>query len=168
MKTRLLTGYVLGLLVVGLLVQGCGPLGRTVNITATPELCSKSVEVHLIGVNRFDTEWESMSMTDYWKPGNRLHKEAAAYTHRIKFGGKEPCQVTVKSGDDIRSVWRRNKAEYMFVLAHLTGDFKDAPGNADARRLRLPAPDAKGWGLTQNKIDIVIESTKIRCLTIPK
>jgi hypothetical protein len=41
-------------------------------------------------------------------------------------------------------------------------------GNADARRLQLPAPNSKCWELLQTEIKLEIDSSKIVSLTVPK
>lgn len=166
MKTGLLKGQVFGLLLVGLLAGGCS---RAVNVIAADDICKKSVEVHLVEVNRFEKDtWETMSMTDYWTPPeNQLRKSAKAYTHVIKFG-QGPCEIALAKNDPIRGVWKSRKAEYLFVLADLRGIFSDLPGNADARRLMLPDVGSEDWGRLTKTINIRIEGGNIVPLTIPK
>ncbi len=161
-----------GLLVTCLLVGGCSQaanmmLSRTVTVTAADDVCNKSVEVHLVGVNRFEKDrWENMSMTQYWQPDNPLRKGAAEHTYVIQFGRK-PCERVLAKKDPIIKVWKERKAEYLFVLADLPGVFPDLPGNADARRLELPALDSADWGW-QKSIDIAINSSDVVALVIPK
>lgn len=165
MKVALSNGQVFGLLLVTLLAGGCS---RVVNVTATNGICKKSVEVHLVGVNRFEKDrWETVSMTDYWTPGNQLRKGAKEYTHVIQFG-QGPCEKILNKKDPIRDIWKSRKAEYLFILADLPGIFPNLVGNADARRLRLPAVDSKCWKQSQTEINISIESSNIVPLTIPK
>jgi len=166
MKTTLLKSQVIVLLLVSLLAGGCS---RVVNIIADDNICKKSVEVHLVGVNRYEKDtWETMSMTDYWTPPeNQLRKSAKAYTHVVKFG-QGPCEVVLDKKDPIRRIWKSRKAEYLFVLADLRGIFSDLPGNADARRLRLPAVNSKDWGRLTKTINVRIEGGNIVPLTIPK
>ena len=166
MKTGLLKGQVCCLLLVGLLAGGCS---RAVNVIAADDICKKSVEVHLVGVNRFEKDtWETMSMTDYWTPPeNQLRKSAKAYTHVIKFG-QGPCEIALAKNNPIQSIWKSRKAEYLFVLADLRGIFSDLPGNADARRLILPAVGSEDWGRLTKTINIRIEGGNIVPLTIPK
>jgi len=166
MKTGLLKGQVFGLLLVSLLAGGCS---RAVNVIAADDICKKSVEVHLVGVNRFEKDtWETMSMTDYWTPPeNQLRKSAKAYTHVIKFG-QGPCEIALAKNNPIQSIWKSRKAEYLFVLADLRGIFSDLPGNADARRLILPAVGSEDWGRLTKTINIRIEGGNIVPLTIPK
>ncbi len=166
MKTALFKGQVFGLLLIGLLAGGCS---RAVNVIAADDICKKSIEVHLVGVNRYEKDtWETMSMTDYWTPPeNQLRKSAKAYTHVIKFG-QGPCEIVLAKKDPIQGAWKSRKAEYLFVLADLRGIFSDLPGNADARRLILPAVGSDDWGKLTKTIDIRIEGGNIVPLTIPK
>jgi len=165
MKTGLSKGQVFGLLLAGLLAGGCS---RVVNVTATDDICTKSVEVHLVGVNRFEKDrWDTMSMNRYWEHNNPDRISAKDYTYVIQFG-QGPCKKTLAKKDPIRDVWKSRKAEYLFVLADLPSAFPDRPGNADARRLRLPAVDSKCWKRSQREIDISIERSNIATLTIPK
>jgi len=167
MKTALLKSLVVGLLLVSLLAGGCS--SRTVNIIAADDICKKSVEVHLVAVNRYEKDtWETMSMTDYWTPPeNQLRKSAKAYTHVITFG-QGPCEIVLDKKDPIQGIWKQRKAEYLFILADLRGIFSDLPGNADARRLSLPAVNSGDWGKLTKKINIRIEGGNIVPLTIPK
>jgi hypothetical protein len=165
MKTALFKGQVFGVLVGCMLAGGCS---RVVNVIATEDICKKSVEVHLVGVNRFEKDqWETMSMTDYWYPTNQLRKSAKEYTYVVRFG-QGPCEQSLGKKEPVRDTWKSRKAEYLFVLADLPGTFPDLPGNADARRLRLPAPSSKCWKQSQKEINIRIESSNIVPLTIPK
>lgn len=166
MKTALFKGQVFGLLLIGLLAGGCS---RAVNVIAADDICKKSIEVHLVGVNRYEKDtWETMSMTDYWTPPeNQLRKSAKAYTHVIKFG-QGPCEILLAKKDPIQGAWKSRKAEYLFVLADLRGIFSDLSGNADARRLILPAVGSDDWGKLTKTIDIRIEGGNIVPLTIPK
>lgn len=164
MKTRQFRCYVFVLVLLVLLTGGCS---RVVTVVASDPICNKSVEVHLVGVNRFEKDlWETTSMTDYWTPGSQLRKSAQEYTYVIQFG-KGPCEVTLNKKDPIRKAWKTRKAEYLFVLADLPGVFSDSPGNADARRLRLPSVGSKRWGMRKKKIDIRIEESNIVSLTVP-
>ena len=166
MRTALFKGQVFGLLLICLLAGGCS---RAVNVIAADDICKKSIEVHLVGVNRYEKDtWETMSMTDYWTPPeNQLRKSAKAYTHVIKFG-QGPCEIVLAKKDSIQGAWKSRKAEYLFVLADLRGIFSDLPGNADARRLILPAVGSDDWGRLTKTINIRIEGGNIVPLTIPK
>jgi hypothetical protein len=167
MKTALLKSIVFGLFLISLLPGGCS--SRAVNIIAADDICKKSVEVHLVGVNRYEKDtWETMSMTDYWTPPeNQLRKSAKAYTYVMRFG-QGPCEIVLDTKNPIHSVWKSRKAEYLFVLADLRGIFSDLPGNADARRLQLPAVSSGDWGRLTKTINIIIEGGNIVPLTIPK
>ena len=164
MKTNQVRCCVFQLLLFGLLTGGCS---RALNVSSSDPICKKSVEVHLVGVNRFEKDlWETMSMTDYWTPGNQLRQSAKEYTYVIQFG-RGPCEQTLDKKDPIRGIWKKRKVEFMFVLADLPGVYEDSTGNADARRLRLPAVGSKRWGLRKKKIDIRIEESNIVSLTVP-
>lgn len=161
------------LLLFVLLTGGCSRVAsmivysRIVNVMASDPICNKSVEVHLVGVNRFEKDlWETMSMTDYWMPGNQLRKSAKEYTYVIQFG-QGPCTKTLNKKDPIQVIWKKRKAEYLFVLADLPGVYTDGVGNADARRLRIPAADSAHWGWRKKQIDIRIEESNIVSLTVP-
>jgi len=160
-----------GLLVIGLIAGGCSgiPMNRSISLTATEDVCKKSVEVHLVGVNRSEKEqWEQVSMTEYWQPKNQLRDSAKEYTHVFHFG-QEPCEKILSKKDPIQKVWKKKrKAGYLFILADLPGIFPDMDGNADARRLQLPAPGSKCWELLQTEIRLEIDSSKIVSLTVPK
>jgi len=74
---------IFGVLVSGLIAGGCSgiPRNRSISLTATENICKKSVEVHLVGVNRSEKElWEQVSMTEYWQPRNQLRDSAKEYT----------------------------------------------------------------------------------------
>jgi hypothetical protein len=175
MKVVLLKGSVFGLLLVALLMGGC----RTITVSATNDICQKSVEVHLVGVNRFEkSRWASASITEYWKPGSDLRKSSKGYRYTIQYPlrpetlGKEetPCRkVLAEDGKDpIWAIWKARSAEYLFVLADLprgASQFEDMDGNADARRLCLPLA-ANCW--SKGKIDLSIEAANIVSLTMPK
>ena len=167
MKTALLKSLVFGLFLISLLAGGCS--SRSVNIIAADDICKKSIEVHLVGVNRYEKDtWETMSMTDYWTPPeNQLRKSAKAYTHVIKFG-QGPCEIVLDKKDSIQDIWKKRKAEYLLILADLRGIFSDLPSNADARRLSLPAVNSGDWGKLTKIINIRIEGGNIVPLTIPK
>ncbi|MHC4325808.1 MAG: hypothetical protein ACYSUX_16180 [Planctomycetota bacterium] len=170
MKTIRFRYCVSGLLLFGLLTGGCSVIGgsRPVNVTASDPICNKSVEVHLVGINSSEKDlWQTMSMADYWTPGNQLRKSAREYTYVIQFG-RGPCTVTLGKKDPIRRIWKSRKVEYLYVLADLPGVFTDSTGNADARRLQLPATNSKRWGWRDKKIDIRIEESNIVSLTVPK
>ena len=165
MKTMQVGCWVLGMLLLGLAAAGCS---QTVTVTASDAICKKSVEVHLVGVNRSEKDrWETTSMTDYWTPGSQLRKSAKEYTYVIQFG-RGPCEIALDKKNPALKAWKERNAEYMFVLADLPGVYTDSPGNADARRLRLPAPGSDRWGMQKKNIDVRIEESNIVSLTVPK
>ncbi|MHC5060821.1 MAG: hypothetical protein ACYTFK_07035 [Planctomycetota bacterium] len=175
MRALLFKGQVFGLLLIVLFMAGC----RTITVTATDDICKKSVEVHLVGVNRFEkSRWESVSMTDYWKPGSDLRQSSKGYRQTVQFPiraetllkGETPClrSIAAKDKHPIWDIWKARSAEYLFVLADLprgAKKFEDLKGNADARRLCLPLSSGC-W--SKGKIDISVEAANIVSLTIPK
>ncbi len=172
MKTTLLKSQLVGLLMIGLMGTGCRPsnplIVRIVNVKAIDDICKKSVEVHLVGVNKSDKErWDGESMTKYWAPNNQLRKSAKNYTHVMQFG-QGPCQREFGKKEPIRRIWKSRKAEYLYILADLPGIFDDKDGNADVRRLRIPAFNSECWSLLKNTIKISIDSGGIACLTTNK
>lgn len=169
MNTALWKYKIFGVLVVGLIAGGCnGIVNRSIKLTADENVCKKSVEVHLVGVSWSEKEqWERESMTEYWMPNNKLRESAKKYTYVIRFG-EEPCERILSKKDPIQKVWKKRKAKYLFVLADLPSTFPDMDGNADARRLQLPAPNSKCWKLLQTEIKLEIDSSKIVSLTVPK
>lgn len=172
MKTTLLKSQLVGLLMIGLMGTGCRPsnplIVRIVNVKAIDDICKKSVEVHLVGVNKSDKErWDGESMTKYWAPNNQLRKSAKNYTHVMQFG-QGPCQRELGKKEPIRRIWKSRKAEYLYILADLPEIFDDQGGNADARRLRIPALNSECWPFFEGKININIESGGIVCLTSQK
>ena len=104
MKTTKFKYLSLALSLYCFLIGGCS---RVANIIASDSICKKSVEIHLVGVNRFEKDlWETMSMTDYWTPGNQLRQSAQEYTYVIQFG-QGPCTVTLNKKDPIRNIWKK-------------------------------------------------------------
>ncbi|MHC4543453.1 MAG: hypothetical protein ACYTDW_10240 [Planctomycetota bacterium] len=170
MNTALWKYKIFGVLVVGLIAGGCSgiPRSRSIRITATEDVCKKSVEVHLVGVSWSEKkQWEEESMTKYWQPNNQLRESAKKNTYVIRFG-EEPCERKLSKKDPILKTWKKRGATYLFVLADLPSTFTDAIGNADARRLQLPAPNSKCWEFLETEIKIEIDSSKIVSLTVPK
>ena len=138
---------------------------RVVDVKATDRICGKSVEVHLVGVNKSQIgRWDEVSMTKYWEPENELRKSAKDYTHVVRFG-QGPCEITLSTKDPIRRTWKKRRVEYLYILADLPGIFDDKDGIADARRSRIPALNSECWPFFENKVNINIESGDIVCLT---
>ncbi len=171
MKTALLNIKLVGLLMMGLMIVGCtikGTKNPVINLEAAQNICGKSVEVHLIGVNKSQKEsWDTVSMTKYWQPENQIRKSAKPYTIVVSFE-QGPCEITIPTKHPTRRIWKKRKAEYLYILADLPGIFYDKGGNADARRLRIPAFKSECWSLLNNTIKISIDSGGIACLTTNK
>jgi len=165
MKTAQIRYYVFGLVLLGLLTGGCS---RVVTVAASDSICKKSVEVHLVGVNEINkSKWESVSMTDYWTPGNTLRQSSQEDMFVFQFG-RGPCTFTLDKKDPIRRRWKDRKARYLFILADLPGVFTDKKGNDDERRLILPDINSKRWGLRVKQINIGINENGIEAITVPK
>ena len=168
MKTISMKCRTLVLLIAVLSLGGCGSC-RKVQVTAMDDVCQKSVALHLVGVNRFERDtWYNMSMTEYWQPGSRWHQNAKEYTYALRYGGQQACAVTITPKDPIAKIWKERNAEYLFILGDLHGIFEDEPGNADPRRLMIPAPCSKEWKRKTRTIEIVVTNSNIRCDTTPK
>lgn len=168
MKTMLMRCRILVLLIAALPLGGCGSC-RKIHVTAMDEVCKKSVELHLVGVNRFEKDtWHNMSVNEYWQPGSPWHEDAKGYTYKIQYGGQQPCKITIPPNDPIAKIWKDRNAEHLFILGDLHGIFEDKPGNADPRRLMIPAPCSKEWKRKTKTIEIVVTNSNIRCDTTPK
>ena len=175
MKTALLDIKLVGLLMVALMVGGCPSVKiknpfvvRAVDVTATDPICSKSVEVHLVGLNENQVErWDAVSMKEYWNKGNEhpLRKDAKDYTQVFRFGIGQPCKQILDKKNPIRAKWNDRGIKYVYILANLPGTFDDKHGIADARRSRIPALDSAYWPYFKDRINISIESGDIVCLT---
>jgi hypothetical protein len=107
-------------------------------------------------------------MSEYWKPRHQFRESAEAYTYVVQFG-EEPCERIFGNKDpnhrEIRKIWKQRKAEYLYVLADLPGIFPDLPGDADSRRLQLPAIGSKRWKGGQSQIIIEISLNGVTCLS---
>ena len=154
-----------GIVLISLLAVALGA-GCNRNVMVTAEgIGGRSIEVNLIGVS--DTEfhrWTTTSMAQYWQPGNPMRENAKKYV--MRFGRDLPQQQILKKNDPIWRVWSKRKAKHLFVLADLRGGFKDAPGNADPRRLILPI--YKCWKWHQDTIAVQLESNGVNCFTLPE
>jgi hypothetical protein len=151
-----------------ILLSGCG---RKITVQASEDVCKKSIEIDLVGVNAFEKDmWESMSMTDYWSLSteNSAGKmRANSKDYRLTFGkGEADCTIELSEKKDIIwKTWKKRNAEYILILADLTGRFEDQQGNADLRRLCLPL-NKECW--KGGKIVVNIESGSIVPITLPK
>jgi hypothetical protein len=154
---------VLILLLIG--TVGCSKTRKFKVDVQAESVGNKSVEVNIVGVNEFEyPRWESMLMSEYWKPENKMRRDAKKYI--MKFGQNLPPQQVLEKKNEIWKTWSKRKAKYLFVLADLPGFHEDQGGNADSRRLILPL-DKDCWKITQRKLEINLESSGVNCFTMP-
>jgi hypothetical protein len=133
-----------------------------------------SIEVDLIGVNAVEyPRWENYSMSQYWSPADQLRRDADKYV--MRFGQDWALAQTLRHQDAVWRRWKPKQATHLFVLAFLPGVHEDQPGNADPRRLILPLDQRRwpryGWWylLWRNRrIELLVKSSEISCLTPPK
>ncbi len=124
-------------------------------------LCQQSIRVDVVAVNEESEreQWENMSMSDYWDPGNAQSLRNTVPTYTMRWGDGK-CTQTLDGKDDIWQTWKERNSDWLFILADTPG-IKDQPANADPRRLSLPL-DAKYWkrGLRVTETSIVRRTTK--------
>ena len=116
----------------------------------------KSLEIHIVAVSATEqSHWETMSMSEYWEPGNPTRESAIKYV--MTFGENSPAEQVLRKDNPIWKKWDNRNAQSLIVLAFLPG-IKDVPGSADARRLILPYDPGKWekryWGNDTIKIEL--------------
>ena len=144
--------------------------GCTAKIVVTPiNLEKTSVEVHIVGLTESEYHrWAAKSMTDYWKPDDQLRTDAVkcGIVYVMKFVDNKPAYLELKKDDPIWKTWSDLKVEYIFVLADLPG-VADKPGDADPRRIILPAEsshwDMRYWG--NQLVDIKVSPGGLKCVS---
>ena len=142
-----------------LAAAGCSSTTFDVNVTVAGDYkddlgSMPSVEVQIVGANQSEFEkWNNLSVTDYWR---QAHKQDDIY--EMKFGQGLPNPQLLKKDDPIWQTWSQNGATYLFVIAHMPGEFQDKPGNAYLRRLVLPLKPSKweGYYWGKDRIEIII------------
>ncbi|HUS92322.1 MAG TPA: hypothetical protein VM389_08620 [Phycisphaerae bacterium] len=154
-----------GMISLAWLAGGCapGPFNVKVFVDETDqELKDKmgalqSIEVDLVAVNETQyQQWEQMKVSDYWEPTNRVRASAPKIV--MKFGQGQPKEQVLSAKDDIWRKWLdENKANYLFVIAHLWWITEDSPGNADPRREILPLERGRWEGSALGNLDIPIK-----------
>lgn len=159
---------------IGLIVTGCAlfkndqikPRAFDVAITLDKALAGMSLQVELIGANKTSDlpKWESLSITEYWQPGNSLRRDANKIS--FEFAREKPSTVTVSKDDPHWKQWFQSGAIYLVVIADLPGITTDQSGNADSRRLILPL-DRRLWKKNQ-KLELLIQESGIRLLSKQK
>ncbi|KPK76837.1 MAG: hypothetical protein AMJ79_05255 [Phycisphaerae bacterium SM23_30] len=154
-----------------MILGGCHGMKRfNVVVTADQSISDRTVEIDLVGVNRYDLQrWNSMELSKYWTRGNPERENASKYT--IKFGVSEqgeplPSEQILKKNHDIWKEWRDNRVTHLFVLAHLPGLHEDRPGSADNRRVSVPL-EKECWGWFAGKIEIKVNYSNVNCITLP-
>jgi len=133
------------------LLGGCASL-RTVNVAADPAMSGASVTVDVIPVTAASAGVETVSVHDYWEPGNPLRKSIAHET--LQFGAGQPATQSVTKD------WSSLHAKKVAVLADLPGVFQDAPGDADARRKVIPVKNAKTVNVRITSFGLLVETAK--------
>ena len=155
-----------------LIAAGCGsgppPATRGTptrwNIKLIKNPSAGSVQVDLVGVNKYDeADWKHLKMTNYWKLGNQMRKDAFDGKRAIntKFEGSNV--FVLDRNDPIWKVWRSNGAFELMVLADLTGKYPD--DESDPRRKQVPLGSKEFKG---NTIEIEILENQIHMVTPPK
>jgi hypothetical protein len=115
-----------------------------------------SIEVDLVGVNASELpRFESMSVTEYWQPGNSIRNSTIPPKMRFRFPSNK--KIALSKNDPIWEKWRGRDVKYIIFIADLPGIMSDRHGSVDSRRLILPVD----WRQWENKIEedgeIVIE-----------
>lgn len=164
------TVFTLLTLVAAAVLAGCSsapkPKAYAIQVDLDPALSGSSLQVDLIGANPVSDlpKFESYSVSEYWKPGDPLRRDASKFT--LAFGEGRPTTQTLLSTDAVWQRWLRTGAQHLVVLVDLPGIPADRAGNADPRRLILPL-DANRWGRT-NTLHILIQESGARLLTPQK
>lgn len=127
-------------------------------------LCQQSIRVDVVAVNEESEreQWENMSMSEYWDPGNAQSLRESVLTYTMRWGNGQPCEQALDKNDDIWQKWKKRNSDWLFILADIPGVIKDQPANADPRRLSLPW-DEKYW-----KRGLLVTETSIGALTPKK
>lgn len=168
-------GFCIGaaLLAAGLLFANAGcasaPKARSysIKITVDPEdkrVAGSSFQVDLIGANAVSDlpRLRTYSVTDYWKPGDAMRKNADKVV--LEFGqGKSHVQI-LDGTNPAWARWLRAGALQLVVLVDLPLVVEPKPGNEDPRRLILDL-DVKRWPRNVETIDLLVQSSGIRLLT---
>jgi len=171
MTPRFIRSLLSSLFVVGLLtLAACSsapkPREYTIKVDLDPALAGSSLQVDLIGANPVSDlpKFETYSVSDYWKPGDPLRRDAAKIT--LAFGEGRPTSQVLNLSDAIWKRWLKTGAQSLVVLVDLPGISTDRAGNADPRRLILPL-DGNKWGNTTT-LNILIQESGARLLTPQK
>ncbi|MFB3891074.1 MAG: hypothetical protein ACE15C_03515 [Phycisphaerae bacterium] len=157
---------------------GCGVGPFDVTVTFDPSFRDSagqvpSVEVHIFAANDTEKEvWNTMSMTNYWKPGSKERESAKDSVYVMKFGQGLPAEQVLKEEDPQWDRWLAKGPRTLFVMAYLPGVLDDRPGSADPRRLVLPMEKLKWkdyiWGRKYQQIKVLVKPGGLVCLTPPE
>lgn len=157
-------------LVTAFLLASCAsapkPRAFTVQVDLDPALSGSSLQVDLIGANPVSDlpKFESYSVSEYWKPGDPLRRDASKVT--LAFGQGRAMTQSLDSKNAAWQRWLQTGAQHLVVLVDLPGVPADKAGNADPRRLILPLDGAR-WGKTDT-LHILIQESGARLLTAQK
>ena len=146
------------------LFSGCRHYGPyDVEMKVGADMTGRSVQVDVVGINEADYDvWYAYSLSEYWKPGNSLRRDAERYKETFRFGISKSSVQELSIRNELWDRWEERGCRYLFVLADLGRNLQDLPGSADPRRLILPL-NSKHWDGRQ--LSIVVEPSSIRLLT---
>jgi len=134
-----------------------------ISVAVDPALAASSLQIDLIGVNASDLpKWRSLSVTEYWQPGDPKRRDAEKAVLDFR-QGKKLVQVFPAS-DPLWQRWFSTGAENLVVLVNLTGLVTDREGDADPRRLILPL-EKRAWSSAVTTIELRVQESSIRLLT---
>jgi hypothetical protein len=129
-----------------------------------------SVEVNIFAADATEQEiWKSMSVSEYWKPGDPVRQAAQVYV--MKFGRDLPIQQTLAEDHAIWSKWQAKHPRNLFIIAYVPGMFGGKAGADDPRRLILPLDPSRWENFSSREgrqIRIMVKPSGLVCLTPPK
>ena len=120
----------------------------------TPALIGGSVQVDIIGASArsYLPSLESISLSQYWSPGNAVRKDAPKAT--IVFGKGSPQEQTFPRTDQKWSGWLAAGADVLVIMV-------DSPGTPG--RLIVPI-DERVWK-TVTTLEFQIQESGVRLVT---
>jgi hypothetical protein len=162
--------WVLGLMAVAALAQGCGSrpemAERNVVVSLDDTLArSTAVEVNLIGVN--DSEfprYANRPVDDYWRDvaGDRAPRDRAV----MKFSGAERSK-TLNRNNEVWQQWKAKGAMRLVAIAFIPGLSGSGEGERDPRRIILPL-DKNRWKDVNQEIRIIASQSGLTSPTQPE
>ncbi|MBI5384628.1 MAG: hypothetical protein HZA90_08045 [Verrucomicrobia bacterium] len=130
------------------------PAYYPIQVSLSPALQGKSVEVDLVGVNEASrSRYEAYSMTKYWKDGDALRSSAPKKT--VNFTGGSALTASLPLNDPVWTPWKAQAISYVFVLVNLPGAHTDQPGSGDPRR-QILALDKCAWPPGTKELRVVL------------